>query len=107
MPVEPPTMQLAEQIKALAEKGFSSGQIFDLGNLVLANADVIIAALEAQAWRGSAVAWLEAAWPNGSGSDFNQGVVRGFEIIKAQIEAGHFPIPSPPEASAYLTEQSK
>lgn len=33
--------------------------------------------------------WLNMNWPTGSGSDFNQGVVRGFEIIKAQLERGH------------------
>ncbi len=35
------------------------------------------------------LAWIEECWPEGSGSAFNQGVVRGFEIIKAQLEQGH------------------
>lgn len=33
--------------------------------------------------------WIKTCWPVGSGSDFNQGVVRGFEIIQAQLEHGH------------------
>jgi len=36
------------------------------------------------------LAWLEVTWPDvGTGSDFNQGVIRGWEIIKAQIENGY------------------
>ncbi|RDC59745.1 hypothetical protein HME9302_00940 [Alteripontixanthobacter maritimus] len=33
--------------------------------------------------------WLSATWPAGSGSDFNQGVVRGYQIVQAQLRYGH------------------
>lgn len=33
--------------------------------------------------------WIEDAWPANSLTVFNQGVVRGFEIIRAQLREGH------------------
>jgi hypothetical protein len=41
------------------------------------------------------IEWMESCWPSiGPQTDFNLGVKRGFEIIKAQIESGHTPLSS-------------
>lgn len=35
------------------------------------------------------IAWIDACWPKFGDSTFNQGVVRGFEILRAQLAHGH------------------
>lgn len=45
------------------------------------------------------IAWMEACWPVCELDAFNKGVVRGFEIIKAQIENGHTPLTQSPPST--------